>query len=319
MKRHPIRVVSRRTGLSRDVLRAWEIRYGLLDPQRSAGGQRLYSDADIERLHLIRRALEAGRRIGQVARLPVAELERLVAEDARADRAAADGAAGFSSAETLEFLDASLEALESFQVRGLETVLNRAAASLPVSEFIDHVLTPLLIAVGDLWAAGRITPGHERAASTVVRRKLDQLRSSLNNPHGPVLVVATPAGQRHEIGAMLAAAAAAAAGWRAVYLGPDLPAESIARAVTETSAMAVALSVIFPPDDPSLDGELRELRSLLPDQTPIIVGGSGAASYQMVLEEIDAVWLPNEPSVRGTLDWVRLSHETRGLGAQPSE
>ncbi|UCC49299.1 MAG: MerR family transcriptional regulator, partial [Gemmatimonadota bacterium] len=87
-KRHPIRIVARRTGLSRDVLRAWELRHGAVEPERTPAGQRLYSDDDIERLRLIQRSLEAGRRIGQVAGLPTEELARLVGEDERAERSA---------------------------------------------------------------------------------------------------------------------------------------------------------------------------------------------------------------------------------------
>jgi len=92
-KRHPIRVVARRTGLSRDLLRAWEVRYAAVQPERTAGGQRLYSDDDIERLRLIQQALEAGRRIGQLATLPTEELAQLVGEDQRAARDAPGGGA----------------------------------------------------------------------------------------------------------------------------------------------------------------------------------------------------------------------------------
>jgi cobalamin-dependent methionine synthase I len=110
---------------------------------------------------------------------------------------------------------------------------------------------------------------------------------------------------------MLAAAAAATAGWQVVYLGPDLPSGSIAKAVVETGAAAMALSITYPPSDPGLLVELREVRRLLPNGFPVIVGGRAAASYQDVLEEIEAVRLPNEPSVRSALDWVRLSREVR--------
>jgi DNA-binding transcriptional MerR regulator len=83
VKRHPIQVVVRRTGLTADVLRAWEKRYGVIEPGRSEGGRRLYSDRDIERLRLLRRATGAGRRISQIAGLATEELAALVKEDER--------------------------------------------------------------------------------------------------------------------------------------------------------------------------------------------------------------------------------------------
>jgi DNA-binding transcriptional MerR regulator/methylmalonyl-CoA mutase cobalamin-binding subunit len=299
--------------ISRDVLRAWETRYGLLEPSRSEGGQRLYSDADIERLQLVRRALEAGRRIGQVAKLSREQLEQLVAEDEASQAGVGEtGGSGRWSREAERLLRVSLTAVEAFDARGLEVALGQGAVTLPAAEFIEHVVTPLLIGIGDLWTSGRIIPGHERLATMIVRRKLDEIRTAIDNPSGPGLVVTTPSGQQHEIGAMLAAAAAATSGWRVTYLGPDLPAESIARAVHQTEAKAVALSIIFPPDDRGLDGELRELRRLLPGRFPIIVGGRAAAGYQEVLEEIDVIWLPSEPSVRSALGLIKSVLGGRG-------
>ncbi len=308
-KRHPIRVVARRTGLSRDVLRAWEVRYGAVLPERTTGGQRLYSDDDIERLRLIQLALEAGRRIGQVASLPSEELARLVGEDQGAERAGP----GASDREQISPLSAQsllrecLDAVQAMDAPRLESTLSRAAMTLHATDVIDHVVTPLMIQIGDLWWADHLTPAHERLATSVVRRTLDEIRVKLQNRGGPGLVVATPSGQHHEVGAMLAAATAAAAGWRAIYMGADLPAASIAKAAELTGAGAVALSVIYPADDLELADELRTLRRLLPAEVAVIVGGQAAASYRGVLEEIGALWLPDTRALRSALDLVRVS------------
>jgi methylmalonyl-CoA mutase cobalamin-binding subunit len=141
----------------------------------------------------------------------------------------------------------------------------------------------------------------------VVRRTLDEIRISLQNPDGPAVVVATPSGQHHEIGAMLAAAAAAAEGWRVVYLGPNLPAESIATAAEKTGARAVALSLVYPPDDPNVVRELRALRRMLPEEVTIVLGGQSAPSYRAELDGIGALWLPDAPSLRSALDLIRAS------------
>lgn len=308
-KRHPIRVVARRTGLNRDVLRAWEVRYGAVVPERTPGGQRLYSDDDIERLRLIQHALGAGRRIGQVATLPSEELARLVAEDERAERNTPGGrkreALSPLSAEGL--LRECLDAVQAMDAPRLESTLSLAAVTLQATELIDHVVTPLMIQIGDLWWADHLTPAHERLASSVVRRTLDEIRVKLQSGDGPGLVVATPAGQHHEIGAMLAAATAAAAGWRAIYMGADLPAASIAKAAELTRARAVALSLIYPAGDAELAEEIRTLRRLLPTDVDVIVGGQAAASYRAVLEEIGALWLSDTPALRSALDLVRVA------------
>lgn len=308
LKRHPIRVVARRTGLSRDVLRAWELRYGVVEPERTGGGQRLYSDADIGRLRLLQEALGAGRRIGQLAGLSSEELGRLVEEDRAAEIAESGLRLERRGGElTRAFLAEGLRAVREMDATRLEAILSRAAIAVGASELIDHVITPLMIEIGDLWSEDELTPGHERLASAVVRRTLDSIRGATQQADGPGLVVATPAGQHHEIGALLAAAAAASSGWRVVYLGAHLPAESIATAVDMTGARAVALSLIYPADDPDLPDELRSLRRRLSDEVTIVVGGRAAASYRAVLEEIGALLLPDAPGLRAALDLVQAS------------
>lgn len=312
VKRHPIRVVARRTGLTRDVLRAWEHRYRAVSPRRTPGGQRLYSDADIERLRLLRHAIEAGRRIGQLADLTTDELARLVQEDERASLEVIDAEdVGYRQGDPGQFLARCLAAVHEMDALELDAVLSRAAASLEAMTLIDHVITPLMIEIGDLWRDDKLLPGHERMVTAVVRRTLDNLRRSMQQADGPGLVVATPSGQHHEIGAMLAAAAAAAEGWRVTYLGADLPASSIALAAKRTGALAVALSLIYPADDPALAAELRTLRASLPDEIMLIVGGRSAAGYRAVLDEMGALWLPDAPALRSALDLVRVS---RGNG-----
>ncbi|MGD8700243.1 MAG: MerR family transcriptional regulator [Gemmatimonadales bacterium] len=308
VKRHPIRVVARRTGLTRDVLRAWEHRYSAIEPLRTPGGQRLYSDDDIDRLRLLRQAIEAGRRIGQLAELTSDELARLVQEDERASLDLVDAETASPPRGAPEhFLAQSLAACQEMNAFELDAILSRAAVSLEAMDLVDHVITPLMIEIGDLWHDGRLLPSQESMATGVVRRTLENVRRSLQGASGPALVVATPSGQHHEIGALLAATAAAADGWRVTFLGTDIPADSIAMAAGKTNALAVALSLTYPPVDPALPSELRTLRAALPDEIMLIVGGRSAAGYRAVLDEIGALSLPDAPALRSALDLVRTN------------
>jgi DNA-binding transcriptional MerR regulator len=204
---HPIQVAASRTGISAHVLRAWEKRYGAVTPLRSETGRRLYSDADIARLRLIADAIAGGRRIGDVANLSAAELERLVAEDRAQPAPVAPHSGATEPAEP--FLQQALAAARRADQDGLRALLARAAMVLTPPRFIDEVATPLMHQVGALWERGELSPGHEHAATEAMRRVLgDMLDILQTRSSGPVLLVATPSRQRHEIGALLAATVA---------------------------------------------------------------------------------------------------------------
>ncbi len=297
-----MRVVIRRTGLSPDLLRAWERRYGVVAPSRSDGGQRLYSDADIERLTLLRRATSLGRSIGQVAELDDAALARLVVEDEAATPVPAPASAGDAIPAAETYLARALRAVEAMDATLLESTLRSAAISLPIAALTEHVVAPLLTQVGTRWHQGTLRAAHEHLASAASRRILSWVASQAAVGAGaPGIVVTTPAGQVHEIGALLAAATAATEGWRVTYLGADLPAEDIAAAVSDSGAGVVALSIIFPLDDAGVHEELRRLVGLLDPATRLVVGGSGADSYRTTLERLGAQVVRDLTTLRSAL------------------
>jgi DNA-binding transcriptional MerR regulator/methylmalonyl-CoA mutase cobalamin-binding subunit len=298
----PMRVVAQRTGLSPDLLRAWEKRYGAVNPVRSTGGQRHYTDHDVQRLQLLRRATEGGRQISQVAQLSDSEIATLIESDERAasvrqipttDEPAVQG-----------FLSAALVAVHRFDAYGLEQTLRTAALRLSSDRVLDQVIGPLLFTIGSLWHQGQLPPANEHLATTTIRRVLTWMSDLGSPPSGaPVLVVGTPANQMHELGAMLVATSAGGNGWRVVYLGANLPAEEFARAALHAKADAVALSLVFPTDDPRVRDDLRQLRLLLAPHVGIVVGGSGAGSYADVLKEIGVEPVTSISSLR---EWLRL-------------
>jgi DNA-binding transcriptional MerR regulator/methylmalonyl-CoA mutase cobalamin-binding subunit len=296
LPRHPVRVVASRTGLSTHVLRAWERRYGVVAPTRTEGGQRLYSDADIERLALLQALTAGGAPISQLARLPIPELRR----QAEAGRAAAvTTAAGPSPAEARV---RALRAIEALDAAELRREFERGAVSLGVPRLLDEVVSPVLVEIGVRWRAGRMTIAQEHLATAVVRQVLGWVREMAETGDaGPVLVAATPAGQMHEGGALLVAATAAGEGWRVTYLGADLPAEEIARAARRTAARAVALSLVHPADDPTLAAEIRALRQQLPEGVALLLGGAAAAAYTVEVASSGAEMIADLARLRDTL------------------
>lgn len=312
--RHPVRIVAQRTGLTPDVLRAWERRYGAVTPVRSAGGQRHYSDADIERLTLLARASRAGRQIGQLVPLPNDELQRLIQSDERESRERVGLGPDQPAVES--YLSTALIAVEEFDGVRLEQTLRTALLRMPADEVLDQVIGPLLFTIGSLWHQGLLRPANEHLATATIRRVLVWMSDvAVPDTRAPMVVVGTPANQMHELGAMLAATTASGNGWRVAYMGPNLPAEELARAAVHARAQALALSIVYPTDDPELANELRLLRKHLPREIPLVIGGNGAAHYADVLGEIGAETLS---SLAGMRQWLRLRavHLTAGRAAR---
>lgn len=283
--RHSIAVISRRTGISQLVLRAWERRYGAVVPGRTDTGRRRYSDQDLEKLLLLERLTRSGHRIGDIATLDLSELEQL-ARDFPPEPAPVTTPAP-AAASTL--LGEALEAVANLDSARLAAVLDRSLLDLSKPQLRNDLLVPMLRTIGDHWRSGKLRVAHEHMASSIVSTFLSSLNARNRvAPGAPLLAVATPAGQKHELGALLASGAASDAGWDVLYLGADLPAEEVASAARARGAQAVLLSLVFPHADPATSGELRELRRLIGPDLPLIVGGQAAPSYDEILREIGA-------------------------------
>lgn len=299
--RHAIGAVERRTGLSVHTLRAWEKRYGAVQPFRTEGGHRLYSEEEVRRLRVLAELTEQGHRIGSVATVPMDELEDLL-EATRRDAAVTARPPGVEALEEARIREL-MRGVRDLDTDRLEAAFRRAAMERSAHGLIEGVIAPFLRGVGRAWEEGEVSPAQEHLASRVVSRTLawvlDAFRSE---PSAPLIVVATPRGQRHELGALLAAATAAARGWRIAYLGGDLPGEEIAGAARATDAQAVGLSIVYPSDDPSMAAELRALRAGLGPGTAVLVGGAGAEGYAGVLEEIGGRRLDDYPALRAELE-----------------
>ena len=302
-----IKVVARRTGLSAHVIRIWEKRYGAVEPERTGTNRRLYSDEQIERLSLLRDLTRNGHSIGHVAKLPTDKLLQLASESHGANGQAAR-AQNSAQPSTTTFLDECIAAVKSLNARALEETLKRASMELGAQGLLQRVVAPFAQALGQLWRDGDITAAHEHFASAVLRNCLGHAAKPFaGTDSAPVLIVTTPAGQVHEIGALLVAAAAANLGWHVTYLGASLPAAEIAGAARQNRARAVALSLVYPEDDTQLEGELIRLSELLPAETTLLVGGRAMPAYREVLKKIGATEMKDLTHLFATLDSLRAT------------
>lgn len=309
---HSIKVAARRTGLSPHVIRAWEKRYSTVRPSRTEGNRRLYSSGELERLSLLKQATEAGHSIGDIAGLTTEQLSALVAQESalagRFERSVSVEPAPVTGPTPGEFVTAAYRAVESMAADQLEAVLDRASVALGQMRLLNELVVPLVERIGEEWRRGNLKVAHEHIASAVIRTFLGQVaRPIAIHPAAPGLLATTPAGQLHELGAVLVAAAATNHGWRVTYAGASLPAEEIAAAAQHNRVSAVALSIVHPEDDPSLPNELLRIRRLLPPGIAIIAGGRAVGAYRKTLEGMEAVVVTDLVHFTHELDRLRRS------------
>jgi methanogenic corrinoid protein MtbC1 len=205
-----------------------------------------------------------------------------------------------------------MAAVEQLDAMALETALLHARVALSHTAFIETLIMPLMQNIGESWREGTLRIMHEHLASAIVRTLLGGLVTTAGQlPAAPHCLVTTPAGQWHEIGALIVASVASTEGWQVTYLGPNLPAEDIAAAAQQHHARAVALSIVYPPDDPHLPQELARLRQYLSPQVAVLVGGRAAASYRESLQRIGAVLPGNLAEFRVHLETLRTAEARR--------
>jgi DNA-binding transcriptional MerR regulator/methylmalonyl-CoA mutase cobalamin-binding subunit len=264
---YSIKAVAQATGLTVETLRAWERRYGVVAPNRDAGGRRVYRPEDVLRLRRLREATERGHPIGRLAELSDDSLAALLSDST--DRRA--------RATTNAFVERILEAAQRFRSAECEQALTLAIAMLPPPQLVTGVLQPLLREVGDRWHRGEFAISQERLVSTVVRRHIGLMLDAYDrNARRAPIVFATLPGERHELGLLTSAMMCASRGFKAHYLGPDLPPAEIARFAREVDAAVVALSLVLQDRMPEVPAQLAELAADLPEATAIWLGGYAA-------------------------------------------
>jgi len=296
-----IHLAAQKSGVTPHVIRIWEKRYEAVSPQRTGTNRRLYSGRDINRLRLLRIAVQAGHRIGNIARLSDQQLSELAPETAPIE-----SPLRLNHRTARDLVPTSLAAVQALDESALEGALDQALLAYGGHGLLANLVAPLAQEIGSLWRDGTMTAAHEHFATSVLRTfLLKRFRSFPGNEGTPCLISVTPAGQVHELGAVIVTAAANDVGWNAVYLGASLPAAEIAGAAIQRKARAVALSIVYPPDDAALITELKSLRAHLPASTGILAGGRAAQAYGPALAEIGAIRIEDLRQLYDALDLLR--------------
>ena len=318
---YPIRYVARETGLSTHTIRIWEKRYQTINPKRTDSNRRVYNVDDIQRLHLLKKAVTAGHSISQIANLSSNELARLL-------KANITEAPKFftirrqSLEEKSSYYSRSLDSVINLDIAGLESALDQAAVHLTKPELIDDVIEPLCKNIGALWRKGELKIVHEHMATTVIRSFLWNLLRSVEVYAGsPKIIIATPSGHKHELGALAIGLIACESGWRSLYFGPSLPAEEIAAAAAYTDAQAVALSVTYHTNNHQLRHDIKKLKRYLNNDIALLIGGQSAWTIADLLNSASIQILKNTESFKLALDTLLASRlsEFKNVTGQKGE
>jgi DNA-binding transcriptional MerR regulator len=218
-----IAALSRRTGVAPDTLRKWEARYGVLRPVRTAGGQRRYSENDVQRVEWLRDRVSEGWRIGEAARV-------------------IDEAGTAANDDPRKLLRALIAAVRDSDTLALAATLDQAFAVLPLEQALGDVVTPALRWTGEAWHRGELTVAQEHALTAKVRSHLGMLISSAQGGVRGVAVLACAPGERHDVGLLMLAVMLRADGWRIEFLGADMPVVDAFRFAEQIGATMLCLS-----------------------------------------------------------------------------
>ena len=256
--------LSRRLGVSDHVLRAWESRYGLLQPVRSAGGFRLYSEADQSRVRRMQAHLARGLSAAEAARA-------VLGEDNGAGHGRAAGPDRDVSAAS-ELPGALRQALDAFDEPAAQAALDRLVSDLSVTTVLRDVVLPYLTELGERWESGTASVAQEHFATNVIRGRLAGLARGWGNGHGPRAVLACPPGELHDLALMVFGIALNRNGWRIDYLGMNTPVEELTRTVDARHPDLVVLAATLPEN---LEPHAAQLTALA-RRAPLALAGAGA-------------------------------------------
>jgi DNA-binding transcriptional MerR regulator/methylmalonyl-CoA mutase cobalamin-binding subunit len=264
-----IAAVERDTGLSKDVLRMWERRYGFPQPSRDANGERVYPAEQVERLRLIKRLIDQGHRPGNLIARRTDELSLLAPRRARPTRMEGEA---LDAAE----LEELLALIKRHDANGYVDALQQRLARLGLERFVQDIVAPLTRQVGEAWEDGRFEMFEEHLFTELTKRVLRQAIAALPRGTGsPRVLLTSVPDELHILGLLMVEGLLALEGAECIPLGTQMPLLEISRAAEahRVDIVALSFSAAFPPRHiPAL---LQQLRALLPNEVKLWVGGSG--------------------------------------------
>ena len=290
---YTIKEAAARTGISVQLVRAWERRYGVVEPTRTGSGYRLYDERAIGRLRAMRRLVAEGW-------APSTAAARVREMDDDEVRAVADRAepAGFSKADAgpsaaRELTEGFIEAAAALDERRVEHVLDEMFASGSFEQVTSGLVMPTLVALGDAWASGVLDVAAEHAAAGAIDRRLGTAFMAAGVPaDADIVLVGLPPGARHDLGALAFATAARRTGLGVRHLGADLPVVDWVEAVRRTHARAVVVGVVVSRDVKPAIAVARAIRSDHPD---VLIAFGGRAATGVPVDDLEpAIVLPPE-------------------------
>ena len=280
----PIRTLAERTGVAATTLRAWERRYGLLSPQRTPKGHRLYSENDVQLVMDVLELLKQGHAISEVAKRvkesDVIEFPRRESENAESDAQEEK----YREDQWKVYVSHVLDAVEAFSQTRLDAAYNEASSLYPIDLVSKNLIEPALKQLGDRWSVRETGIAEEHFFLAWLRNKLGaRLHHEASNSNGSTIVVACLPGHRHEIGALLFSLAALGRGYQVIYLGADMPLEPLDAVVRRCGAKGVVLSGAKDGAPEELFRRVSELNDALP--CPLFVGGEISVTHGESLVE----------------------------------
>ena len=267
--------LSKRSGVSPELLRAWERRYGLLRPLRSAGGLRLYTPADVERVRVMRRHLADGLAAAEAAALAL--------------RAGIGDDAAPMALRPEAVRDDLADALDRYDEARAQAILDRLLAVATIDTLLSEVVLPYLHELGERWLRGDASIAQEHFASSVVRGRLLGLARGWGLGLGPTAVLACLPGEQHDLGLIAFGLALRSRGWRIVYLGSDSPIDTVEEVSRQLDPSLVVLTSV---SSERVEPVVTQLRALA-GRHRLALGGAAAGNG--ALEVSGALALSGDP------------------------
>ena len=300
MNTHRIHRVAKLTGLSKDVIRVWERRYGLVKPSRSSNRYREYSDEEVALLRFVKNQMEQGATIGALA----AEGHDSLTARMRVATPASDA----DQKPHDRLLDELIGSLDPMDKAGFERRLNGAVAVIPFEEAVQRILLPLQRRIGELWHEGHLNVAVEHYVTKIIQQKLFSVMNQLPvNEFGPRILIACPEGETHEIGAQAAAYIAATKGCHVYYLGPNLPYSDLVNFCEKISPDLVLLSLTELKQEADTLHHIQQLEQLA-TRWPVAVGGQGARAIEDRLRDTKIELLDDLTALHGRLMMILSTH-----------